>query len=132
MFPQAPRVIFRKKPSEEVICQLRFPTILRISAEPPATFQERIRVHYPTFQEKPSIELFAPLAPEMARLMAGSLPGSSKSYQFISKDNRWTVHLDRDSLSLTTTVYERWEGFRDRFRLLFEALFEIYQPSYFS
>jgi uncharacterized protein (TIGR04255 family) len=81
MFPEAPRVIFRKKPSEEVICQLRFPTILRISAEPPATFQERIRLHYPTFQEKPSIEFFAPLAPEMARSVQNLEPSEPRSVE---------------------------------------------------
>src|SRR5205807_248863 len=112
MFPEAPRVIFRKKPPEEVICQLRFPTILRIGAEPPATFQERIRNDYPTFQETTGAELFAGLPPEVARLVRGELSfGSGKAYEFLSVDKRWTVRLDRDSLSLTTRDYERWEGF---------------------
>ncbi|HQU44113.1 MAG TPA: TIGR04255 family protein, partial [Pirellulales bacterium] len=50
--PEFPRVIYGKNPLEVVICQLRFPPILRIGAELPAEFQERIRKDYPEFRDR--------------------------------------------------------------------------------
>ena len=45
-FPDAKRIIFRKNPLTEVVCQLRFPPILKIDAEVPANFQEAIRTEF--------------------------------------------------------------------------------------
>ena len=43
MFSYEDRCIYRRSPLIEVICQLRFPAILRIDAQAPAQFQEAIR-----------------------------------------------------------------------------------------
>ena len=51
-FPDTPRVIYNKNPLAEVICQLRFPSILLIDAGLPAGFQERIRAMYPLFADR--------------------------------------------------------------------------------
>ena len=40
MFSASERVLYGKRQLIEVICQLRFPTILSISAKEPAEFQE--------------------------------------------------------------------------------------------
>ena len=45
-FPEVERVIYERNPLDEVICQLRFPAILKID-EPPIAFQEQIRTRYP-------------------------------------------------------------------------------------
>lgn len=133
MFPETPRWIYRKKPSEEVICQLRFPTILRIDAEAPASFQESIRQDYPIFQEKSNLGLSSGVPPQISRLFSADFPfGVAKGYEFSSTDKLWTVHLDRDSLAVTTQAYERWEGFKDRFELPFRALCTVYRPRNFS
>jgi hypothetical protein len=42
-FPESERIIYAKNPLESVICQLRFPAILKISSEPPVEFQETLR-----------------------------------------------------------------------------------------
>ncbi len=133
MLPETPRVIYRKKPSEEVICQLRFPTILRIDAEAPAPFQEAIRNEYPNFQVKPNFGLPSGLPPQISRLFGAEFPfGAAKVYEFSSSDKLWIVNLDRDSLSVTTQAYERWEGFKSRLSLPFRALCEAYRPLHFS
>ena len=49
MFSECERVNYAKAQLAEVICQLRFPTILRIGASEPAEFQERIREDYPRY-----------------------------------------------------------------------------------
>ena len=52
MFYHEPRCHYRRNPLGEVICQLRFPEILAISANPPVAFQEAIRDDYPQFLRK--------------------------------------------------------------------------------
>ena len=42
MFSNDERVIYAKRQLVEVICQLRFPEILKIDVSEPADFQERI------------------------------------------------------------------------------------------
>ena len=43
MFSKSPRCRYGTNQLVEVICQLRFPEILTISANPPAEFQDAIR-----------------------------------------------------------------------------------------
>ena len=49
MFSASERVLYGKRQLIEVICQLRFPTILSISAKEPAEFQEAIRAEFPRY-----------------------------------------------------------------------------------
>ena len=56
-FPPAQRVLYNKSPLEQVICQLRFPPILRIDSDLPADFQDRIRNQFPNFGEASEFKL---------------------------------------------------------------------------
>ena len=47
LFSDRPRTHYEKTLAHEVICQLRFPTILSINNVEPADFQERIREDFP-------------------------------------------------------------------------------------
>lgn len=47
--PSSERIVFQRHPIREVICQLRYPTILRLKTEPPAEFQERVQADYPEY-----------------------------------------------------------------------------------
>ena len=47
MFSHETRCIYRKNQLAEVVCQLRFPEILKIETAVPADFQEAIRDEYP-------------------------------------------------------------------------------------
>ena len=46
-FPPVEEVQLRRSPLREVICQVRFPPLLRIVNGYPVDFQERIRQHFP-------------------------------------------------------------------------------------
>jgi uncharacterized protein (TIGR04255 family) len=135
-FPDSPRVVYGKNPLIEVICQLRFPTILRIDSEIPADYQERIRHEYPIFRQQPvqpeglpPEEILQALPPAIKEALFR--PGRT-AYDFISEDDLWTVRLTRDFLALTCRKYERWEQFRQHLIVPLEALLEIYRPSSFS
>ena len=47
LFSDRPRSHYPNAPIHEVICQLRFPTILTINTVEPADFQEAIREDFP-------------------------------------------------------------------------------------
>ena len=52
MFSNEPRCIYRSNQLAEVICQLRFPEILKIPTETPAAFQDAIREDFPRYARR--------------------------------------------------------------------------------
>lgn len=129
-FPETPRVLYTRNPLDQVLCQLRFPTILRIATELPTGFQERIRELYPLFQQR-TLSLTIPAASQRLGLLMNP-PGGDVAYEFGTEDGCWDVSLSRDFLALTAHKYERWEQFREHLRAPLSALLEGYAPSFFS
>jgi uncharacterized protein (TIGR04255 family) len=137
-FPDSPRVVYDKNPLFEVLCQLRFPHILRIETEIPAAFQEKIRKEFPFFRERvasPAIPELPPGMPDAfvkAIQAAAAGPGAPKAYEFLTADKVWTVTLTRGSLAIKTTKYTRWEEFKAYMTGPLQALTEIYAPAFFT
>jgi len=133
--PQTERVLYGKNPLKEVICQLRFPVILRIGVEDPASFQEQIRESFPIFSEK---TLLPPPVnqqiPEQIIKLVGEFSGlrRGREFKFKSEDGILETTLTREFLALTTTRYVRWEEFRSKLEIPLRALLEEYSPSFFS
>lgn len=135
-FPDSERVVYGRNPLIEVICQLRFPPILRIAAEPPVAFQERIRNEYPLLSEKfpeVNIEMPSGVPPALLELLKGTVPKRKlMGYDFASADEKWKVSLTRDFLSLSTSQYTRWEHFREHLEGPLQALIAVYAPAFFT
>lgn len=129
-FPESPRVIYKQNPLVEVICQLKFPPLLRIESEPPSAFQERIRKDYPLLQESSADQPLLP--PAIAKAIGQAVPGffQGRTYTFLSEDERWKVALTREFLALSTAHYSRWEEFRSKLRVALDALVSTYEPSF--
>lgn len=72
-FPEVPRVFYEISPLDEVICQFKFPPILRIEADLPAAFQEQVRGEFPLFD---SIDA-SPLPPDMPEDLARILQSTT-------------------------------------------------------
>lgn len=133
LFPDSDRVVYAKNTLRSVICQLRFPAILRIETHPPVDFQDRIRVQYPLFEEKHSPELPAGVPPEFAKIVVAEMPfAGSKSFEFGTRDERWRLSLTKGFLALTTLKYRRWEEFKELFAEPQAALKDVYQPAFYS
>lgn len=136
IFPDTPRVIYKNNPLVEVLCQLRFPSILLIDSQPPAAFQEKIRQDYPLFNENQITEFKLDIPPEVVELSKGAVPSTFRTgkaaYDFISQDQQWKVGLTRDFLALSTVQYERWEGFKNHLQGPLDAFIEAYSPTFFS
>ena len=55
LFSDRPRTHYAHTLAHEVICQLRYPTILSINNVEPADFQERIREEFPQYARKQDV-----------------------------------------------------------------------------
>jgi uncharacterized protein (TIGR04255 family) len=132
-FPESPRVLYGKNPLDQVICQLRFPPVLRIDSELPATFQERVRSAYPYFEQKSAFDLGPDVPSEIARLLGASLPpgNSAVRYEFISDDRLRTATLTKDFLALSAREYTRWEIFEQQLNIPLSALLDLYSPAFY-
>ena len=130
MFSDRERYLYRKPQLAEVICQLRFPVILSISAHEPADFQEAIRQDFPQYkrlQEQPQPKLTG--APGSFRVEEGE---RITNYQFLSADGKWKVNLTNNFIALATPAYTKWEDFAAKLDLILAQFIPIYRPAYFE
>lgn len=130
-FPDAPRVHYEINPLDEVICQLRFPAILKIEVELPSIFQEKIRKYYPYYSVKSTIQLPSVIPPELAAMMSGG-NNPKLAHEFISVDGNWKLNVTREFIALTCQKYERWEDFKGYLKIGTDALEEVYAPSFYT
>jgi uncharacterized protein (TIGR04255 family) len=132
--PDVPHTIYQKNLLDFVICQLRFPPILKIDMQAPFEFQDIIRQSYPLYAMAKDGQ--PDLPPEiMAQVAQGvvAIPATDKmNYRFITEDNLWTVNLASQFIALTTNAYQSWQPFRERMDLPVRTLSEIYRPSFFG
>lgn len=136
-FPEVERVIYQKNPLKQVIAQLRFPPILRIEADVPADFQDRVRSDFPRFNQKiesPTVEVPPELAERFPQELLLSMASAMKrtNYEFVSRDGSWKLNLTRNFLALTCSEYTRWEDFEAKIQGPLEAFVHIYSPDSYS
>ena len=130
MFSDEQRCIYQNNQLADVICQLRFPEILSVSANLPAEFQDVIRDTFPQYSSK-----MEPAAPKLEGT-PGSLTvvnqPSTVNYQFTSQDGIWRVNLTSKFISLSCSKYTCWEEFAKRLDKPLAAFIQIYKPAYFE
>ena len=125
------RYLYARSPLAEVICQLRFPTILSIGAKEPAEFQEAIRNEYPRYaarQEHPAPKLTGIGSPNPTLQQQPPVT----NYHFISQDGKWKINLTNTFIALSTVGYTQWEDFAQRLDFILAQFIRIYQPAYFE
>lgn len=132
-FPPAARVIYARNPLDEVICQVRFPGLLKVETEPPVRFQEYVQEAYPQYKLTAAVKLPSGIPSEAVHLLAGEVPVlGQRNHAFDSRDEAWSLHLNREFLALTCRSYERWEAFRQRLATALDALVAVYRPAFFT
>lgn len=125
------RYLYARAPLAEVICQLRFPTILSIGAKEPAEFQDAIRSEYPRYgvrQEHPAPKLTGIGTPNPSVQQQPPVT----NYNFISQDGKWKINLTNNFIALSTVGYTQWEHFAQRLDFILAQFIRIYQPAYFE
>lgn len=135
-FPDSERIIFKKNPLVQVLCQLRFPPILRIDTDIPSEFQELVREQFPLYTEKSEGNLDIPdniagtIPPEI--LSSFNLGPMKRNHEFVAESGEWKINLTNSFIALTTTNYDRWESFSLLLEVAIHALTEVYAPVYYS
>jgi uncharacterized protein (TIGR04255 family) len=132
-FPKSDRIVYGKKILSDVICQFRFPPLLRIDAEVPADIQNKLIEQFPYYREKLEATQQIILSPESVRLKENidRFPSVIKNHEFYTEDEGWKVNLARNFVSLSTNKYDRWEEFIEKFRFVIENVIDVYKMKYF-
>jgi len=130
-FPESPRVIYENNPLTLVICQLRFPAILRIASDQPSDFQDRIRALYPIYRQK-TIPSLPPQVLEVIANLPFPPPPEGPSHEFVSEDNSRQITLTRDFIAITDSNYQGWEHFLQAIEMAKQALEDYYNPSFYT
>ena len=130
MFSASERVLYGKRQLIEVICQLRFPTILSISAKEPAEFQEAIRAEFPRYAR--NLEKLPPKVIGQPGAMKLEEQPTVVNYQFLTAAGDWKVNLTNTFLALATPVYTTWEDFARKLDEVLAQFVAIYHPAYFE
>lgn len=133
-FPESPRVLYANNPLVEVICQIRFPAILRISSGDVADFQERIREDYPLYELQEPTFGFPSVPKELSALVEQMLPKTPgpRTHKFLTKDSGRFISLSQDFLAVSEANYTKWDLFRKEVSNAEKALREVYKPAFYS
>lgn len=126
LFADNTRYSYANSPLIEVICQLRFPTILSIGSTDPAQFQETIREDFPRYAARQEAQ-----PPRVVNGKLEQVPPIT-NYNFISTDGLWKVNLTKDFIALSTLRYTSWEDFAQKLDKVLALFIQIYQPSFFE
>lgn len=131
MFEQSARVRYGKSPLLEVVCQLRFPTILSIGTQEPAAFQETVRAAFPGYQvrhDQPAPRVTGAGTPNP--VIEAQKPVTN--HHFLSEDGTWRLNLTHSFLALTSRGYTSWEEFAGKLDRALAGFIQVYQPAYFE
>jgi uncharacterized protein (TIGR04255 family) len=126
-FPNQAEIQLNKAPLDEVICQVKFPPILRIAKDTPFEFQEAVRERFPELHADHGMVVQIPTLVSPEKL---ALESSSKSHRFLTFNGNSYIALNPDFIALATKQYTHWENFKSDLDMTIKALREIYQPSY--
>lgn len=130
MFSTEKRCLYRKNQLADVICQLRFPDILTINANPPVDFQEAIRGKFPKYAA--NTEAAAPKITGVPGNFQLSNQQPTMNYQFTTADGNWRVNLTSRFIALACNHYTSWETFAQKLDAPLSEFIKIYKPAYFE
>ena len=130
MFSNEERTIYQNNPLGEVICQIRFPEILKIETDVPADFQELIREEFPRYSSR--MESPAPKITGIPGNLTLENQPKTVNYQFLSEDGAWRVNLAGRFLSFACNRYTRWEDFAKKLDKPLAAFIQVYKPAFFE
>ena len=131
MFSQEERCIYQNNQLAEVVCQLRFPTILSVGANDPVAFQDAIRQVFPRYARRqdaiPPKVINAPGQPPRVEPQKPVV-----NHQFVTADGLYRINLTQNFISLSCGKYSCWENFARMMDRPLASFIEIYQPAYFE
>jgi uncharacterized protein (TIGR04255 family) len=128
-FPVKQEIQLKKPPLNEVICQVKFPPILRISKETPVNFQESIRSRFPELEIEQGVLLQLGISPASENPVMETAP---KLFRFKSQDSQSSVALALDFFALSTNGYIHWSSFQNEFAFVEQAAWKEFSFPYIN
>ena len=110
------KIQYEKSQIVEVICQLRFPTILSIGSRDPVDFQELVRQNLPRYVQKTEKQ--------------GEQ--SVKTHSFLSAGGEYKLSLTTAFIALSTRRYTNWRDFAGCLDEPLGHFISVYRPAYFE
>src|ERR1700733_5380548 len=129
-FPVSERVVYDRHTLNQVVCQLRYPTILAIGSEPPTAFQDRVRREYPVYRRQEMPQLPSQIADFLSTLPVR--PSGSVAHQFSTPDERRSITLAPEFLAIAEADYDEWPTLRRQIVTAQTTLEQTYAPAFYS
>ena len=127
-FEEFERVEYKYNILFEVLCQVRFPEIMKISQEGPAEFQDIVRK-----EGYPELASDIPALPPGVPKEIEEAISTDKVSHFLSENRDWKISLAKNFIAFTCNgTYINYADFRERLEKVLETFGKIYQPSYFT
>ena len=130
MFSQEPRCIYRLNQVSEVKCQLRFPEIPSIGANPPTAFRKAIEDEFPQFASRQE-SLPPKITGAPGNFFLQNQPNVI-NYEFVSADGKWKINLTGNFITLSCAHYTCWEDFAKKLDKPLATFIKLYQPAHFD
>jgi len=126
-FPHKQEVRLQNPPLTEVVCQVRFPAILRILKEDPSDFQELIRSRFPEWEVEQGFMFRFPGSRSAEK---PAVEKETKIHRFKTPDKENLISLAADFFALSTKNYTHWHDFVSDLSLAQETVSKVYKPAY--
>jgi uncharacterized protein (TIGR04255 family) len=117
-----PDVILDASPLTEVICQVRFPSVLRLQHDPAlvAKIQDRLRGTYPNVEAGAVFQIAIPAELQQAPQIAVA----RTTWRVTDGDRKWAIAIAPEFVALSTSAYAHWDDFARRLEPVLGAVFE--------
>lgn len=122
----------------EVVCQIRFSTILKINNEDDTTlseFQSKVQNKFPMYNVLNENIVNVDMSGEINNLESITpqiLRNNIKNHMFISIDGKTKINLTSNFISLSTQNYECWDKFGEEFLEILDIFKELYNVNIFN
>lgn len=127
-FPAQERVLFKRNPIIEVVCQLTFSDLelaqAAITLDLMQQYHEKIRHDFPFFDTNKSYNFKIDGA-------AGTVDTQSNQdvFEFSSVDKQWRLIISPTDIALLTNSYSSWEEFDSRFDTVMKVFSDLFSNS---
>src|SRR6266851_9741593 len=117
-FPHREHEHLTNPPLTQVLFQINFSPIFKITKEEPSEFQERIRERFSKTQ------LLDPASQSIPMSFVGS-----KAYRFQTSDDKHAITLAAEYCAISSRRYDGWKSFWRDLNLMHSTLKEVYEPA---
>jgi uncharacterized protein (TIGR04255 family) len=128
-FPQKAEIRLSNPPLNEVVCQVKFPPVLRIGKESPSDLQEKVRERFPQLEVEQAVQV---QVPGIGSQGAPTVHSPAPVYRFKSPEGETSISLAIDFLAVSTTHYSHWDSFLEDLRFAWAAVQAVYKPPYLT